>query len=369
MTVAARLAVLIALLAAGVVGPAAATAWAAPGDMQLTISGPDQIAIGQSRSVYTLTAVPQVTIDPASVRVVLTLPAGVTYVSAEPQASGCADRPGDTGCNAGPCLTDTARTVVTCTVSKAAEVYRYTATVAVASTVPVGAVLPISATVTFGDGETTTAQTTATAVLGADLGAEVIGPERPVRPGRPVEYTVVVHNYGPATVTAFAVFGSYDLSWFIGGSAAGGECFSDVGLMTCDFVTTLRPGAERRLTFTMPTLADAALWGTSSRVAVHVNDQPLPESVDETNNRAAFTFSFARRPHHPATTPATPTSSPSSSPAGGNGNGNGNGGDEPGLPITGAAPAPLVASGIVLLLLGTAAIRLTGRRSGRAPRR
>jgi hypothetical protein len=181
----------MALLAGGVAAMGAARA---PEDRTLSLIAPDQAPIGH-------TAVLQfqaggITSDEEADGLVLTLtlPDGMTYVSPEPYAYNTSNG----NYNAGPC-TPSGQTV-TCRIDRhdvlvGSDAAAWTATVGIDEGVAPGTRL----TVRVGaDGKSRDAATTA--VEAADLTVRAEPPRGPVTAGRPVEFTAIVRNNGPATI-------------------------------------------------------------------------------------------------------------------------------------------------------------------------
>ncbi|MCM4076565.1 DUF11 domain-containing protein [Paractinoplanes hotanensis] len=90
-----RYLVVLALLVGGGAGLGAA---AAPQDRTLHLSGPGSVAVGRT-AVFTMQASDQ---EALGVEATLTLPTGVTYVSAEPGAVNTVEG----GRNSGPCMAE-----------------------------------------------------------------------------------------------------------------------------------------------------------------------------------------------------------------------------------------------------------------------
>ncbi len=181
MTVLSKFGLILTMACLAVLGAAPAFA-ADPVDLKMYLNGPAEVAIGQS-GVYSLQVGGQGRPDPASTRVVLTLPAGLTWESAEPGAIGCATGPGLPACsrNSGPCRPDAARRVVTCAVDHPEDdLYSYTATVRFTSTLSPGARPSITASVTAandgGDPADNTTTVATTAIAGSDLSVTAIPP-------------------------------------------------------------------------------------------------------------------------------------------------------------------------------------------------
>jgi hypothetical protein len=366
-----RLAAVVTLVVAALiaVAPAASAAPPAPADLSIYFVGPEEIARGQT-AMFLFQAHTETSPRPENVRAVLTLPAGLTWESAEPGAVGCPSYPGEPNCsrNSGTCTPDATRTVVTCTADEADDImrgtYSYNATVRASADVAVGTELTVKAEFTSDGVEATpennTSTVTSTVILGSDLGITAVPPAAPVVPGEPVKFSLIVHNYGPGTISFFRVAESYGGDWYMGGSMTneGTECVPDPGALVCEVTMDLASGEEVKLDHVMPTRVVDYFWGTKQGGGAHVHDNPDETSFDTTNNRTSFKFEFAKKP---AGTPAT-------TPAGdGTGGTGGTGGTAAGgLPITGAAALPLALGGALLLLLGTGAVLLTRRRKPRA---
>ncbi|MBM2614921.1 hypothetical protein JIG36_05030 [Actinoplanes sp. LDG1-06] len=325
-----RYAVVMALLLAGGAGLAAAPE-------ALVLTGPERVLIGHS-AVFTLQA------SAGTAEVVLTLPDGVTYESAEPGAV----KTGAGGRNSGPCTVE--GPVVTCTVDHPEdELPSWTATVRFADDLTPGRPLTLTATA----GELTRTVETIP-VRGADLAVSAEAPTAVITPGEPLTYTVVVRNLGPDPVAGFTLWEWFDGGWYRGVTVdhEDAQCESDPGQFNCRITRELPAGAEIRLDHVMPTVADDKTYGRSGIVELEVNDDPAP--LDPSNDKVTFPVKFAPKPT-PSPTPTTTT------PAPGDGEGGGGGGDG-GLPITGPATGPLVLTGVAFVLLGVAALGFTRRR-------
>lgn len=350
---AARRTALVALVLAAMIGLIPGAVSAAPVarvDLRAGIAGPERVAQGQT-AVYSFQGLTESTPRPENVRIVLKLPAGVTYESAEPGAVSC----GAPECprNTGECTADSAQTLVTCTADNVVDIadghYSFTATVRIAADVAPGAKLTVVVEAVSDGAESTPADNTSaftsTVIIGADLGVTVIPPAAPVVPGKPVTFSVVVHNYGPATVAHVTVFESFSGPWFTGGKMTTTDtgCFADPGSLVCEAEVDLAAGEEVKLDTALPTAADDDFWGLVETASVRLSDLPDESGFDTANNRATFPIEFAKRP------------------AGNDGSGDAEGG---GLPVTGARPLAL--AGLLLLLGGTAAVALARRRRPQA---
>ncbi|MCY1136919.1 hypothetical protein OWR29_02845 [Actinoplanes sp. Pm04-4] len=339
-----RFVVVTALLLGGGAGLGAA---AAP---ELQLSGPDQVAIGRT-AVFTMQA-EGVTSEP----VTLTLPTGMTYVSAEPGAVNTVDG----GRNSGPCTAD--GQVVTCGVDHPEdELPSWTATVLIGDDVVAGSPLTLSAAT----GELTRTLTVVP-VRGADLAVTVEDVPALVIPGRPLTYTAVVRNLGPDPATGFTLHEWFDGGWYRGGTAEheGVQCYSDPGELACEVEGGLPAGGEIRLEHVLPTTANAATIGRRGIVSLEVDDQPA--TIDAANNEVSFPVRFGAAPPTSSPTPSSspsPTASPTSTPAPTSGTATPAPGG--GLPITGPGPGPLALIGAGLLLAGVATLRLGRRRTTR----
>jgi hypothetical protein len=357
---AARGAAVVTLLLAAMIGltPTGAAA-AAPVDISAGVGGPEQVAQGQT-AVYLFQGLTKTTPRPANMRVTLKLPAGLTYESAEPGAVSC----GGAECprNSGECTADAARTLITCTADNAVDIadghFSYTATVRVAADAVPGTKLTVVAEASSDGDEATPADNTysftSTVIIGADLGLTAVPPAAPVVPGKPVTFSIIVHNYGPATVKKVTLQEGFTGPWYGGGKLTneGTDCFADPGLLVCEATVDLAPGAEVRLNHSLPTSADDDFWGLREQGSVRIFDLPDEAGFDTANNHVTFPIVFAKKP---AGTPATSATPVPTTPADG-------GGAAGGLPITGAATLPLALTGLLLLLGGAAAILLTRRR-------
>jgi hypothetical protein len=334
---------------------------AAPGDvLTVDLIGPPQVAIG-AQAIYTVQLHSD---DYAQTRTTVDLPDGVTFVKEGPgpicDNSGCH--------NSGPCAATADGTQVVCTILQDnAGSFVYALTLAIADDVPVGTQVDVSVSSVAGDLKTPVFTKTSTAVQSADLGLSLESvPTGLLTAGRPITYTVVVVNNGPATVEHFTVFSGFGGTFYGGGDATNPEadCFSDPGSLICDVTVRLAPGEKIRLQYVLPTRADADTWGKSGTISARVDDLPYENVViNPQNDQASFRIKFAAKPGTPTTSPTTttpPTHASSSPPAGGNGGDSGDGG---GLPITGAPIAPITVTGLIMLLLGAATLWATRRRS------
>jgi hypothetical protein len=335
----------LALVAGGVAGVGAARA---PEDRTVFLRAPAQSPIGHT-AVLEFQAI-GITSDQEADNLVmtLTLPHGMTYVSPEPYAY----QTSNGNYNAGPCTPS--GQIVTCRIDRhdilvGTDRAAWTATVGIDDDVAPGTRLTASVAA---DGKTMEATTTA--VSGADLAVRVEPPKGTVTAGKPVEFTVVVRNNGPATIQHFTLFESYQGRWYRGGRVSNPEadCFPDPGTFICDVYREVKPGEEVRLRHSMRSVADADTWGTTNTVGLSVDDEP--STINDKNNRTTFQVRFSPKPK-PSPSHTSPAPSTSTPATGGTGGG--------GLPITGAPVLPLTAGGLLLLLTGAGALWFGRRRT------
>jgi len=306
-----RLAVLAALIAAAGAALAPAPARAEPlppVDLLALLTAPDEAAPGGT-ALYWINMTSNTRVVPTNPRLVLTLPAGVTYRSTDP---------GDSG----PCTANPAGSVVTCTVDRPADIpegrHLQRITAAVDADVPEGTVLTATLTVESDNPELVPADNTKsdsfTAYLPSDLKLTVIPPGRPVVPGQPVRYTIVARNQGPGTIGHFAVAEGFE-GWYIGGdvTTGGADCFTDPGRLVCDLDGPLAPGAELRLEHVLPTRATDDLWGLRTTVGVQTYG-PINDT-NPANNTLSFSFRFAAKPGGSPSPSASASPSVSASPS------------------------------------------------------
>ena len=331
---------LAGLVAAVAVLPAAA-AQAAPVDLSLFVTGQnDQIAAGQTQQVALV--IPGISgADPATVKLVVELPEGVTYAG-----------PGRV---AGPC--EAAPATVTCLLTDPAAIAdgqpAWNLDLAFADDLEAGAELPIKGTVSGGGEETGPENNTGTFLVtvieSSDVGITVVDVEGPSGPQNVVKYTYVIHNYGPRALpgVGFADSQTPEQVFGTGGWAPSSvSCIAETSpVVQCGVGRSLAPGQEFRATRTALIRADSPLWGTKIKVRGSVSDTPAG-GADTSNNSVTFELDLTRTPGA-----GSPTTAPTAAPGGGGG-----------LPITGTATLPVAAAGLAILLAGVGAVLMTRRR-------
>ncbi|MDY7091031.1 MAG: hypothetical protein SYR96_38855 [Actinomycetota bacterium] len=345
-----RIGVLVAAFALTLTG-LAAPAHAADG-LSAFITSSDQIPSGKSLSASILISADQ-DIVPRSIRVVTTLPQGVTFERTE-----CGPD-GNAACPDGPC--EAAASTVTCTVAVAepAREPSYAFNLRLRVQGAVGSRITISTTASAekqdGTQVSASSETTVRIVQSSDVGIKVEKISGPSGPKNVVKYTYVLHNYGPLDVAAGnAVFfesGEPLGLGLYGFKPAKVSCFQDTtGPMFCGTGTKLAPGQETRATRELAVPAGSELWGKKVTMTASVFDYPPGVGGDPSNNVVQFELDLTGKPSAGGGTAA---------PAPGDGNGGGEGG---GLPVTGAPAFAVAGAGLALLALGAGALLLTRRR-------
>ncbi|MCY1143415.1 LPXTG cell wall anchor domain-containing protein [Actinoplanes sp. Pm04-4] len=345
-----------ALAAPALSAPAlAAAALAAPVELNISVDAPAEVVEGQVAFVG-VTAFANSSVDPASVRIAVTLPEGVTFLSAGQPSAGACEADG---------------AIVTCDVTDPGAIERrqYGYQLRLQFDAPTGTSLPISATITSDGEEQTPADNTSTAttkvVDGLDLGLKVEKISGPTGPANVVTYTYVIRNNGrfPTGVIQFnelsepRAFGTGDFE----PPSAG--CISEVSpLIECAVDVKLAPGREFRVTRKAAVPADSPVWGHVVKVQARVFDQPRGGGEAD-NDEVAFEIDFTGGPATPApsasptptggTAAPTPTGGGTAAPAPGEGGG---------LPITGAPTVAVALTGLGLLVAGAGALLAARRR-------
>ncbi|MEU7901574.1 LPXTG cell wall anchor domain-containing protein [Actinoplanes sp. NPDC049118] len=328
-----------ALLAAGAalaVPAAPAAAAPVPVDLSAHFAAPAEVTPGELAD-YVLTTVVPGPPSPTGVRIVLTLPDGLTF---------------EDGGGSGPCTAGSGATVVTCIVDPGGTDghpggREWTVRARAAQSLPVGTVLTARAEVLSDGAETNPADNTVTATSRvAGPGASFIkatAPAAPVVPGRPARVTVRVHHGGDQSVDDFAIRASVDGDWYGGGDLVNvpSDCFGDPGSLTCEIKQPVEPGQDLDLEFVLPTKAGDKYWGT--RYTIGFQTQSLGGDL-----RTSTVIVFAGKP---SGTPA-PTGTSAGEPG-------------TGLPVTGAATASLAAAGALLVAAGAGTVLATRRRRHR----
>ncbi|GID91635.1 LPXTG cell wall anchor domain-containing protein [Amorphoplanes digitatis] len=321
--------------AAALVAPAAPAAAAPiPVDLSAHLAAPAEVTPGELAD-YVLTTVVPGPPSPTGVRIVLTLPNGLTF---------------EDGGGSGPCTAGSGATVVTCIVDPGGTDgnpggREWTVRARAAETLAVGTVLTARAEILSDGAETNPADNTVTATsVVAGPGASVIKatvPAAPVVPGQPARVTVRVHYGGDQPVDDFAIRASIDGDWFGGGDLVNvpSDCFGDPGSLTCEINQTVEPDQDLVLEFVLPTKAGDKYFGTRSTVGFQT--QSLGGDL-----RTSTVIVFAAKP---SGTPAPTPTSGAGEPGGG-------------LPVTGTATAGLAAAGVLLVAAGAGAVLLTRRR-------
>ena len=287
---------LVTLLAGMTAAPAAAAA-EAPVDLRAFAPFDVQVVPGQTYDFrMSGQAMTPDTVDGATVRMSMTLPAGVSYVSVGAPCEGAGCRP-----ESGPC--EMSGSVLRCVVTDPGAItgapyqdtapyqgfYQFTAKLRIGADVPVGTRLAFPVSITGAGEESTPADNTATGratvVAGADLGLTVEKLTGPAGPRNTVSYTLVVRNYGPSTVPRFGISEGFESFWNSGGTSFDGpnaECITEaVGTTTCVIRQRLAPGQTYRLKRTITVRADDPVWGTRQRVVAGAVD--VPENANFTD--------------------------------------------------------------------------------------
>ncbi|MBL7257786.1 hypothetical protein [Paractinoplanes lichenicola] len=344
-----RLSVLVAAFALTLTG-LAAPAYAADGLTAFITPSSDQIPSGQSLSASILIGADP-TIVPQSIKVVTTLPTGVTF-----ERAACGPD-GNAACPDGPC--EASASTVTCTVTgtkpSSEPSYVFNFSVRVEGAVGSRATISTEATAEKQDGTqvSATSETTVRIVQSSDVGIKVEKISGPSGPDNVVRYTYVLHNYGPLPVAAgnavFLESGEPQGLGLYGFKPAKVSCFQETtGPMSCGTGTALAPGQETRATRELAIPAGSKLWGTKVTMTASVFDNPPGTGGDPANNVVRFELDFTGKP---ATGGGTAAPAP----------GDGSGGEGGGLPITGTPTLAIAGGGVALLVIGVVALLLTRR--------
>jgi uncharacterized repeat protein (TIGR01451 family) len=211
---------------------------------------PDPVNAGANLS-YAATVTNNGPGDSNDVAVALPLPAGTTFVSADPGAGGT-------------CVTPTvgANGTVTCTWAGAtANAATRTANVValVAANTAAGAVLNATATVSAATPDPTAANDTATATTtvatSADLSITLIDSPDPVTAGTSLTYVATATNAGPSDAQDVAINLPLPANTtLVSATVSGGTCVAT----NCTFAGATAPGGSRSVTYVVTVAASAA---------------------------------------------------------------------------------------------------------------
>ncbi|AGZ41439.1 LPXTG cell wall anchor domain-containing protein [Actinoplanes friuliensis] len=325
---------ILVLVLGTAIGFGPAPAWAAPIDLKMTLTGPDEVT-GGAVVAYHLRVDAGPAADAASVKASLYLPSGVIFSPDDWQDQD----------ESGPCVAGL------CTVTRPEHVERgyftWTVRLVFDRSMSPDTRLGLRATAASAGEEATPADNVAdldVTFLGlSDVALTAVPPNGPVTAGEPVRFAVIAKNVGDTRISRLTFTYAELGLWFTGGDidVDGAECVADPGEMVCDFAVDLERGESRRIEHTFPTHANEDTWGANGVVRIRARDG------DPANSDIRVKFVFAPKPG--TTTP--PTTPPTAAPGGGGG-----------LPVTGSATLPLGLGGLVLLLAGTAALWVTRRR-------
>ncbi|MFC7530582.1 hypothetical protein [Actinoplanes sp. GCM10030250] len=336
-------AVLMAIFVATLGLPTPARAAEPTVDLSMNLGGPGEVLVGETAE-YRLTAgLTEAPADLSSVRAVLTLPDGVTFESAKPDAGG-------------PCTA--AASTVTCVAVKKEDnfdAFVWYVTVRFAADLALGERLRFTAVASSDGTEATPIDNTSTFETGvvhlADLGLTAIPPTGKITLGQPVKYTLIVTNHGPGVVRHFALHEGFDSHWYSGGTVEGaekGECFGDPGMMICDVSTELQPGEEVRLVHNLPTSTDDTVLDLTQSVSVSFYE--YAGDKNKANDTLEIPLEFAAKAS--SSPSASPSPSATTTPEA----------ETPTLPITGPATPLVGLTGLLLLLTGAGIVLATRRR-------
>ncbi|MBB4764261.1 DUF11 domain-containing protein [Amorphoplanes digitatis] len=316
-------------------GPAVAAPPAA-GDETLKLYSDDPSASRPPGGTisYEMTATRHPTAAAQHRTVVLELPEGVTFRSADyPQA-------------AGPCVADAAKRTVTCTTKARETSARWRVDTDVAKDAPQGVYVTAKATLTTEQPDPEPANNVSTTdvfiTAGGELSVAVSAPKGPWQVGAKFDAEISVHNAGPyrtplrVNVFLLPVKG-------LRPTALPAGCEPDTGILFCD-IEMIEAGA----TLVLPVSFEVTRYDKDG-LSVKPVLIPVGPDADRTNNEATYAAEIVAPPASPSPTP-TQT-------AGGGGAG------EPSLPITGSPVAPLALTGLVLLVAGAGAVLLARRRA------
>jgi hypothetical protein len=262
-------------------------------DLAVTISGHSGLRPTGVPSTFQLRGEHLGALAATNVRLVATLPAGLTNVSATTDRGTCA----------------VAGITVTCTV----PVLRPSQIVnaEVTYTPPAAMALDVQATIAAHERDTTTANSSATAsaVTGevADLRVTVAASATSVTRGANVTYTVQVTNAGPIDSSSSALTFTPGNGLTLGAAPSG--CTAGNGTMTCT-LGALANGAAQSFQFPATAQAAGSLVATAA-----IAGAPAAADPNATNNNAAVTITSTDPPPPPPPPP----------PSGGGGGGGGGG--------------------------------------------
>ena len=204
---------------------------------------PDPVTVG-SNLTYTVTVTNQGPDPAASVTVTDTLPAGVTFVSANSTVGACAE-------NAG---------IVTCNIGALANGGTAIITIIVTPTVPATLSNTASAATTTFDPVAANNSTTitTTARLVTDLSLTKTDNPDPILAGQNLTYTVTVSNGGPHNATGVTLTDTLPANvTFVSANSTAGTCAQAAGVVTCN-IGALANGASATVTIIVTTTGATA---------------------------------------------------------------------------------------------------------------
>jgi len=213
-------------------------------DLAVTKSdSPDPVTVG-SNLTYTVTVTNQGPDPAASVTMTDTLPAGVTFVSANSTVGACAENAGIVTCNIGA-LANGGTAIITFIVTPTAPATLSNTASGAATTFD-----PVAAN------NSTTITTTARLVT--DLSVTKSDAPDPVQAGQNLTYTVTVSNGGPHNATGVTLTDTLPANLtFVSANSTVGTCAQAAGVVTCN-IGALANGASATVTIIVTTTGATA---------------------------------------------------------------------------------------------------------------
>ncbi|MET8152537.1 hypothetical protein ACIBSW_20380 [Actinoplanes sp. NPDC049668] len=314
-----------------VTGPAVAAPAAGDETLKLVSDDPSESRPPGGTISYVLTATGWPAGTAQHRTVVLELPEGVTFRSADYPLS------------AGPCVPDPAGRMVTCTTKERETSARWRVDTDVAEDAPQGEYVTAKATLTTElpdpEPQNNVAGFDVFITAGGDLAVAVSAPEGPWAVGAKFDTRISIRNAGPYR-TPLRVNVFLTPSKVLRPTATPAGCEADTGLLHCD-IEMLEAGATAELAVNLEvTRYDKG--GLSVKPVL----VPVGPDSDRHNNEATYRAEILG-----------PSASPAPSPTQ-----TGGGAGGPSLPITGSPVAPLALTGLILLVAGSAAVLPARRR-------
>ena len=219
--------------------------------------------------VYSLTVVNNGSGTSTNVRLVDTLPPGVSFVSSTPGSPTCAESGGVITCTLGALATNTSSTV--------------TILVNVPPTTTHGTILTNTAIVTATAFDPNAANNSSTATTtvsaGADLAVAKSDSPDPVLAGTDLTYTLTVTNHGPATSTGAVLTDTLPVGvTFV--SSTPPSCEDSVGTVTCDLGAL---GTGETTTVAIEVAVGPSTRGTLTNTATVSGTETDPNATDNSS--------------------------------------------------------------------------------------